>query len=74
MSTCRSCGASITWALTAERKPIPLDPEKRADGNVRIAGRLESGEIVVAVLTPGEGEYVSHFATCPNAAKHRRTP
>jgi hypothetical protein len=41
--SCRSCGASIYWILTASGKRMPVDP----DGT-------------------------SHFATCPNAAHHRK--
>lgn len=26
MSTCRSCGASLLWALTPQDKKMPLDP------------------------------------------------
>lgn len=69
---CRSCDAAVVWAETAKRKKIPLDPEPRADGNVRIAGRLADGTIIVAALAPGEGSYVSHFASCKDAAQHRR--
>lgn len=67
-STCRSCGAPIEWVslenARGERKPHPVDPstEKRI---VRY-GRSRMRAKMVAV-------YVSHFATCPNAAGHRRS-
>lgn len=73
-STCRSCGARILWVRTATGKAMPLDALPRADGNVVVEG----GQ---AVLLPrgehrgGVKHYVSHFATCPQAAIHRkRTP
>lgn len=74
MTTCKSCGARIVWALTAKRKRIPIDPDKRSDGNLLIAGRLSTGELVVATMKKGDGDYVSHFATCPNAQQHRKKP
>jgi hypothetical protein len=70
-ATCRSCGASIRWERTANDKPIPLDPEPVADGNLALRddGRVYS-------LPPSDLDsvprYVTHFATCPNASEHRR--
>lgn len=62
-SSCSSCGAAIVWVETSSGKSMPLDakPERRW---VR-AGR--TGESAHFAET-----YVSHFATCPNAAQHRR--
>lgn len=64
-AACRSCGAKIVWALTATGKKIPLDakPEKR----VVLESRTPFGEVAVVHDT-----FVSHFATCPNAAEHRK--
>jgi hypothetical protein len=60
------------WAITAAGRRIPLDPDPVPDGNVElVAGRA----IVLGrgVSRPaGAVLYVSHFATCPNAGKHRR--
>lgn len=76
MSACRSCGAEIRWERTAAGKPIPLDPEPVADGNLAIR---DDGRVVAYI--DGDGErialgrplrYVTHFATCPNADQHRR--
>lgn len=60
-TTCRSCGAAITWVEMESGKRMPLDlPEKR----------------VVIVPSTGKGRvmdaHTSHFATCPNAAQHRK--
>ena len=56
-STCRSCGAEIVWVTTPAGKQMPLDPH------------------VLTVVADG-GETVrgrvSHFASCPNAAAHRK--
>jgi hypothetical protein len=70
MSRCRSCNAEIIWARTESGKAMPLDAEPTEDGNVKIVG----GFAVVGglqLLDPGP-RYTSHFATCPNAAQHRR--
>ncbi len=70
--TCRSCGASIMWAVTSKgRKPIPLNPEPVEGGNIVLHRGLAIIEKNGERFGDGEPHYVSHFATCPNAAKHR---
>ena len=74
-TTC-PCGAPIFWAVTKNNKPIPIDAEPAADGNLR----LEDG--VAHYLTKTDQmsmfasgpRYVSHFATCPDAASYRKKP
>jgi hypothetical protein len=65
-ATCQSCGAEIVWAETEAGRKIPLDavPEKRF-----VIADAPLSRARVAVMQP---TYVSHFATCPNAAEHRR--
>lgn len=79
MSSCGSCGAPIRWAKTPAGKRIPLDAEPdRARGNVRLG--YIGGEELALVLAGAELEaaridgdlFLAHFATCPNAAAHRR--
>lgn len=60
-SFCRSCGEPILWVRTAAGKMMPLDAVPRVDGNVM--REFADGSRLY---------YVSHFATCPNAASHRR--
>lgn len=71
-----------------KRMPLDLEPVETGNVEVvgETRRHLEDGGIevtpVVRVLKKGEGEtlpglapperYVSHFATCPNAAQHRR--
>jgi hypothetical protein len=76
LSHCRSCEAPIIWTVTASGKRMPVD----ADPLIAPRGfRLEDldGETITAVFTlapaPGEQLYLSHFATCPHSAQHRRT-
>lgn len=70
---CRSCEAPIIGALTVNGKWMPVDQEPRADGNLSLT---ESEPIpLVTVIKAGDDvggrRYVSHFVTCPNAARHR---
>jgi len=59
---CSSCGAPILWAETEHGKTMPLDPEPER--------RLILGEKTgIAYLRP---TFKSHFASCPNADKHRK--
>lgn len=70
---CRSCGARLVWATTAAGEPMPLDAEPVPGiGNVRLAdGRAEVlGPLEAAASS--EVLYTAHFATCPDAAMHRK--
>ena len=66
MSNCRSCGAESIWAKTVHGKPMPLDPHTYDDGTIEIV------EGVARVTKKGPGLYKAHFASCPDAASHRR--
>ncbi|HEX7277897.1 MAG TPA: hypothetical protein VF244_11025 [Acidimicrobiales bacterium] len=68
MPACRSCNAPVRWIKTVAGKAMPLDPAPNPDGNVVI----EDG--VARVVGPeAEGErWMTHWATCPSAAKHRK--
>lgn len=74
---CRSCGAAIEWAVsekTGKLMPLDFDVLERGAGNVTVVGELANGTPIaryVAKSSPQIGDRVSHFATCPNAAKHR---
>lgn len=88
MSRCRSCRAEILWAANAlpGRPVLPIDPIARPDGNVllerttdgpvaRVLTRSELEERLLAANRDGtrpEPLYVTHFASCPRAAAHRR--
>jgi len=69
MSTCRTCGATIVWSRTENNKNIPLNPEPVEGGNII----LECNGALARVVKPdGARRYISHYATCPQAAQHRR--
>jgi hypothetical protein len=69
---CKSCGAPIVWAVSSKGRALPLDPEPSPKGNLS----LDSGTPPKARVVQPHGLegplYTSHFATCPNAKKHRR--
>jgi hypothetical protein len=68
--TCRSCGAPIIWVVMyPSGKRMPLD------------ARPLAGLITIELGVPDTGHsrgpdeeplYRSHFATCPQAAQHRK--
>lgn len=78
MSVCRGCGARIRWAVTEAGKRIPLDPEPRPDGNVHVYDGVAyvldlDGLPLHDHRAHGDHRlYVSHFATCPQAASFRK--
>ncbi len=67
MARCRSCGAEVIWATTANDKPMPLDATPDPKGLFVVEGG------VARRATAEDGyRYTSHFATCPQADQHRR--
>lgn len=69
MSRCRSCAAEIIWAHTTAGKSIPLDALPVTGGNIELVdGVAHVASQAVLSIDP---MYVSHFATCPDAAEHR---
>ena len=66
-TTCKSCGAAIVYAVTTSGARMPLDVEPVAGGKYAIV----DGDHAVYDRALETG-YVSHFATCPNANRHRR--
>lgn len=55
-SRCRSCSAEIVWLKTSNGRNMPADADTVPAG---------------ATVFDGSAGMVSHFATCPNASKHR---
>lgn len=71
MATCGSCQREIEWAIsTKSGKRIPLDVDEVDGGNILIVGHQQDGTPLATFSKPGDR--VSHFATCPHAAKHRK--
>lgn len=87
MSKCSSCGAEIKWIKLKSGKWNPVDPYKHTMIRAVIGESItavgtdelvtDSGEVIRGRLASREeganaAGYISHFATCPNAAQHRR--
>jgi hypothetical protein len=57
---------------------MPIDPAPVPGGNLVLEDNPDPSPFghpgpVASVVTPGDDErFVSHFATCPNAARHRK--
>jgi hypothetical protein len=72
VSTCRSCGAQILWAITANGRYLPVDADPDPSGSIRLH-RSEGGDLLANVGGTDDGPlYRSHFASCPDADHHRR--
>lgn len=81
MATCKSCGAEIRWIKMESGKVMPVNAEKISFSQVRPGALgaqsyvMEDGRISWGVpdLDGNKIGYISHFATCPAAALHRRS-
>lgn len=68
--TCKSCGAAIIWRQhPATKSPMPLNAEPDPNGSMVLVGDKWAMLAQVATNRP---RYMPHFATCPNAAAHRK--
>lgn len=76
---CKTCRASVVWVTTEKGEAMPVDAAPVRGGNIRLEGSAARPTAVyVEPLLESEEQraaphYVSHFATCPQAAQHRRT-
>ena len=77
LGICRSCGASVIWCTTVKNKPMPVDAEPVADGNLVLSDDFGRSDVPAAFpalpmdKAAGDTLYKSHFATCPDAGKWR---
>lgn len=77
---CSSCPASVIWAETEKGRPIPVDAKPVANGNIYLVhrGPRKAPLAVHAKFDRIDGQkipkYRAHFASCPNASRHRRKP
>jgi hypothetical protein len=76
---CRSCGAEIIWAKTKSGKAMPIDAKPSPNGNLVLRKLAGGRDCHVGIFAVGpdaphvEPRYVSHFSTCPQANKHRKS-
>lgn len=66
-ASCKSCGAPIVWmVIESTKKPHPFNAKP-------INGWQPTGLMMKSAMVVSPGQYyVSHFATCPDAEKHRK--
>jgi len=74
---CSSCNALVVFAQNPKTLiTMPIDANPVAGGNIRLTervGGLPLAEVVSRTLAFGRTDLrLSHFATCPNAAAHRK--
>lgn len=79
---CRSCGAEIIWVKTVAGKSMPIDATPSDVGTVQILpgqtctvlSKADAAKVrdMNNKLENTTTLYVSHFATCVNAASHRK--
>jgi hypothetical protein len=74
---CSSCGAPIVWAMTPKGKRMPVNAAEDPAGNLWLTVRHGGGFLAFAATDttdePGDcSRHTSHFATCPNAPRHRK--
>jgi len=69
-AVCKSCKASIVWAMTTSGSRMPLDATPVKQGTFTLR---EDGRYLLAEIGTGDDvdRFQSHFATCPNADRHR---
>lgn len=64
---CRACGRVVLWALTEGMNFMPVDPgEVDINANLVLYRGKKSNRLRVKTVKPGEGRFVTHFATCPD--------
>jgi hypothetical protein len=72
---CRTCKAEIEMVRTTRHRWTPVDVEPNPKGNMLVDGNTAvvlTGEQLDAARERGDSLRISHFATCPDAAVHRR--
>ena len=76
MSNCRSCNAEIEFVKTKNGKQMPMDvaesPCAKCYGDGYVMGADGPPRIVCAACSGVGRRRLSHFATCPTAAQHRK--
>lgn len=75
MTVCKTCGGEVLFAQTISGKSMPIDAAPVKHGNIALE-ETDTG-LVAHVLSPkalanAAERYISHFATCREAAQHRR--
>jgi hypothetical protein len=74
LGRCKSCQRQVRWVKTAEGRNMPLDVSPSPDGSIMVLADGRSRVVPVAERAQCVAPlFKAHFATCPNAASHRRS-
>ena len=72
---CSKCPVPVRWVKTVNNKPMLVDQEPCADGNLVL---IDTAAGTRAIVVKSQREFVglpryrSHFSTCPAAASFRK--
>lgn len=74
-TVCPLCGAPVIWTQTAAGKLMPVDATPNPDGNVVVdpAGNATVDGSPPLFVDAGHTVHLSHFVSCPDAAKWRKS-
>lgn len=82
VARCReeACGAQVIWCTTAGGRKMPVNVDRVLGGNVVLVtgtdttpeARVLTRDEAVRREASGSRAWVSHFSTCPAAAKRRK--
>ena len=81
MARCKSCGAEISWVKTTAGKLMPVDepgiPYIEDPSGKEVFVTYNGAVVRGNRRSYSSGSYpighISHFVTCPNADRHRRS-
>lgn len=65
ITQCRSCGAEVMWVLTKNDKRMPIDASS--------ANEEERARVLPGAIAHDPKRHISHFATCPESTKWRKS-
>lgn len=72
MANCKSCGAEILWCETMAGKRMPVDAAPTDVGNLVVHG-TKVYPVTVDDRVALKPTHTSHFATCKDADRHRKS-
>lgn len=79
VTRCRSCERPIYWGVWPTGKKMPIDADPVTTGKLVVTYSPASNTLRLEQFNPNDVKHThnrrrfdSHFATCPDAQKHRR--
>lgn len=75
VQACRDCAAPIVWAMTGQRRPMPVNANTDPTGTLQLETVRGGLRCTVPPAPERAGRtdlHLSHFATCPKANERRK--